>query len=442
MSNPYDILATGTGSDAEEDGGSITDRRAAGGTDSWSDGLFADYTDEPAQEASWHQLTLDHSRAPFLKNGIPRVCGNNRSKCSRSDHKKVVIVRSDPGFYFALAPITKISKIDGAGGTYKSIAEMAAELRATEARLHQEIQNLATSPGYQETLMAGVSQPAYIAGSPVPDDPISQSIRTMTDQMETMLAKAAADALSLPPPPPKTMFNLTAERLRQTISRITARVGTGGVFGGTTPVSKPGAQGRELAMVEDDVSYEGSLLRATSGLVTAPPHRYSPTRDRAAQCLAWLQEQVNSYQKEAQAADREEEGRRLQEEEDLFQRRADSNLSTHQGFHQQDTPPPTIHIKPQVAALEAQLRSLKAAAAKQAKDDYTDGVSRAGHVAFVPPVSGSNNEAHPGLSCAQSPTLYPWLKTHYRRATKVYRAENGEMVLRSLPFLALGPTNN
>ena len=83
MSNPYDILATDTGSDTKEDGGSITDR-ATGGTDSWSDGLFADYADEPAQEASWHQLTLDH-------------------------------FRRNPGFYIALAPITKNSKIDGAG---------------------------------------------------------------------------------------------------------------------------------------------------------------------------------------------------------------------------------------------------------------------------------------------------------------------------------------
>lgn len=61
-----------------------------------------------------HPLTNDHCHALFkTKQGQPLIGGNNCNDCQREIHKKETPTGGERGFYSALGPLTKHSKVDG-----------------------------------------------------------------------------------------------------------------------------------------------------------------------------------------------------------------------------------------------------------------------------------------------------------------------------------------
>lgn len=338
MTNRYEVLTVDTASDNEEGGGSVT---YFGETDDEP----AYYTEEPAQEVPLLHLSVNHCRAPFTRQGVTRVCGYDRAKCTRKEHKKASMRRAEPGFYTALTPVTINSPVDGAFGTFQSEVDLETELRDTEARLHYEMEGIASSPGYQEAASAVLSQQTHLADTIPPEDPAFQHIRAYTDRMEVNLDRAAAEALASPPPPTKTLFNMATDRFRQSI-RSKSRVGPGGVVSEATPDSKPSALEAAQKMAGNKV---------------------------------WLQKQFEGYNA-SEAAKQEEDDRLLQEEEDLLQYQVDAGYQTQHGDYQQDGAPPTLHDNPTVAIREAQWMSLKASLDKQARDDDREVKKKAAQV--------------------------------------------------------------
>ena len=315
MANPYEELYTaGSSSDNEDDVGSDTGREVGIPEDPWVGDDFTEGVLNPPEEDAWCQLTEDHCRATFeTKQGGPtRVCGNIRAECNRRGHKPIKADRGDPGFYSALTPLGKNSPVDGNLEDYKSKESLEEELQGVEDRLRQEMENLATSQSYAEPPATYEPRLSRVEEG-LHEDPAVQHIRTISDRMETTFDRATADALASPMPPDTPRVFGLAERVRQSL-RSASRVGVGRISSDESQDGMSRARGAAT-------TYMKTFRTVSAGLVAAPPHKFSPGRDRLAQRQAELDEQVEAF-RAMKAAEQEKLDRLHQEEESLSQQRA------------------------------------------------------------------------------------------------------------------------
>lgn len=341
--NPYELLTVYGASDNEDDDDdSEPGRGPTNQGNMWTEDQLKDLADEDLAE-SWCHLTADNCRATFpSKQGPTRICGNLRSKCTRKDHKKASTVRGEPGLYAALTPLTVNSKVDGRLGSYKSVADMTTELRATEARLRTQMEDLAASPGYHE-----VNASANRAGHTLdieqpPEDMQYPELDLITNRMEDALARATADALASPQP----------TKLR---TRAGARVGWD--LPDEYEDSKPPALTTTTAAAKDKYRHSDERLATPSPL--GGPLQEASGSGHPVDELAWLQARVVEHEARMEA----EEEARLQQQVD------DSYMTQHHTNDQLDEPPPTMHVQPDLAALEAHLRAYRSEAEKRLVDN-------------------------------------------------------------------------